>query len=149
MLDRARALKSFAASIDQDTVVLLGMGGSSLGPAVLAAVRDNLGGLSGRRVVVCDTTDPSTVADLPLEDAFVVVSSKSGTTLEPNVLFGYARSRVRRSVPLRGRHRSRHSARPRGRGARYPARVRERARHRRPVLGALALRARPGRFDGL
>ena len=94
MLDQARTLKSFAASIDQDTIVLLGMGGSSLGPAVLAAVRDQLGGFSGRRVVVCDTTDPSTVAGLPLEDAFIIVSSKSGTTLEPNVLFSYARSRV-------------------------------------------------------
>ncbi len=93
MLDQARTLGSFSASIDQDTIVLLGMGGSSLGPAVLGAVRDRLGG-SGRRVVVCDTTDPSTVAALPLEDAFILVSSKSGTTLEPNVLFGYARSRV-------------------------------------------------------
>ena len=93
MLYQARRLKSFADSIDQDTVVLLGMGGSSLGPAVLAAVRDSFG-QPGRRVVVCDTTDPATVAALPLEDAFVVVSSKSGTTLEPNVLFSYARSRV-------------------------------------------------------
>jgi len=93
MLDQARRLKSFADSIDQDTVVLLGMGGSSLGPAVLAAVRDSLG-QPGRRVVVCDTTDPATVAALPLEDAFIVVSSKSGTTLEPNVLFSYAWSRV-------------------------------------------------------
>ncbi len=94
MLDQARTLKSFAASIDQDTIVLLGMGGSSLGPAVLAAIRDRLGGFSGRRVVVCDTSDPSTVAGLPLEDAFIIVSSKSGTTLEPSVLFSYARSRV-------------------------------------------------------
>jgi len=94
MLDEARSLRSFAASIDQDTIVLLGMGGSSLGPAVLAAVNDRLGDRSSRRVVVCDTTDPSTVAGLPLEDAFIIVSSKSGTTLEPNVLFSYARSRV-------------------------------------------------------
>ncbi|MGA2530868.1 MAG: glucose-6-phosphate isomerase [Acidimicrobiales bacterium] len=94
MLNESRRLASFAASIDQDTIVLLGMGGSSLGPAVLAAVRDNLGEFSGRRVVVCDTTDPATVAGLPLEDAFIIVSSKSGTTLEPNVLFSYARSRV-------------------------------------------------------
>ncbi|MGA3352165.1 MAG: glucose-6-phosphate isomerase [Acidimicrobiales bacterium] len=94
MLDESRRLASFAASIDQDTIVLLGMGGSSLGPAVLAAVRDNLGGQTGRSVVVCDTTDPATVAALPLEQAFIIVSSKSGTTLEPNVLFSYARSRV-------------------------------------------------------
>ncbi|MGA3216742.1 MAG: glucose-6-phosphate isomerase [Acidimicrobiales bacterium] len=93
MLDEARRLASFAASIDQEIVVLLGMGGSSLGPAVLAAVGENFG-RSSRRVVVCDTTDPATVAALPLEDAFIIVSSKSGTTLEPNVLFSYARSRV-------------------------------------------------------
>jgi glucose-6-phosphate isomerase len=75
MLDQARTLNSFADSIDQDTIVLLGMGGSSLGPAVLAAIRDQFGDFSGRRVVVCDTTDPSTIAGLPLEDAFIIVSS--------------------------------------------------------------------------
>jgi glucose-6-phosphate isomerase len=91
----ARRLRSFAESIDQDTVVLLGMGGSSLGPAVLGAVRDALGEWSGRRLVVCDTTDPKTVSDLPLDEAFIVVSSKSGTTLEPNVLFDHARSQVK------------------------------------------------------
>jgi transaldolase/glucose-6-phosphate isomerase len=92
---QAKNLKSFADSIDEDTVVLLGMGGSSLGPAVLGAVRDSLSEWEGRRLVVCDTTDPKTVSSLPLEDAFILVSSKSGTTLEPNVLFDYARSRVK------------------------------------------------------
>ena len=94
MLEKSRHLSSFAASIDQDTVVLLGMGGSSLGPEVLAAVRDSHGSVGARRFVVCDTTDPATVASLPLEEAFIIVSSKSGTTLEPTVLFSYARSRV-------------------------------------------------------
>ena len=92
---QSKELAAFARSIDQETVVLLGMGGSSLGPAVLAAVRDASGEFAGRKLVVCDTTDPRTVASLPLEEAFVVVSSKSGTTLEPNVLFAYARSRMR------------------------------------------------------
>jgi hypothetical protein len=91
----SRRLSSFAESVDEDTVVLLGMGGSSLGPAVLATVRDAFGEWAGRRIIVCDTTDPATVAGLPLEGAFVVVSSKSGTTLEPNVLFDYARTRQR------------------------------------------------------
>jgi glucose-6-phosphate isomerase/transaldolase/glucose-6-phosphate isomerase len=91
----SRSLASFATAVDQDTVVLLGMGGSSLGPAVLAAVRDSLGEWEGRRFIVCDSTDPATVAALPLEEAFMVVSSKSGTTLEPNVLFEYARSRMK------------------------------------------------------
>ena len=44
--------------------------------------------------MVCDTTDPTTVAAAPIEDAFVLVSSKSGTTLEPNVLFAHARGRL-------------------------------------------------------
>jgi hypothetical protein len=90
----AAELRKWAAAIEQGTVVLLGMGGSSLGPAVLAACRAAGGGFAGRRVVVCDTTDPTTVSGLPLEDAFMLVSSKSGTTLEPNVLFDYALSRV-------------------------------------------------------
>ena len=73
------------------TVILLGMGGSSLGPAVLEAVRAaGTAGPSGRRLVVCDTTDPTTVGALDFSDAFVLVSSKSGTTLEPNVLFAHA-----------------------------------------------------------
>jgi len=91
---QARDLERWAATIDQEVVVLLGMGGSSLGPLVLAAVRDAFGSPKGRRVVVCDTTDPATVAAAPIEEAFVLVSSKSGTTLEPNVLFAHARSRL-------------------------------------------------------
>ena len=89
----ARELERWAASIDQEVVVLLGMGGSSLGPAVLASIRDAFGAPAGRRIVVCDTTDPATVSAAPIEDAFVLVSSKSGTTLEPNVLFAHAMGR--------------------------------------------------------
>ncbi len=87
----AADLARWAAGIDQSTVVLLGMGGSSLGPAVLQAVRHTAGAAtSGRELVVCDTTHPRTVAEVDLSDAFVLVSSKSGTTLEPNVLFDHA-----------------------------------------------------------
>jgi glucose-6-phosphate isomerase/transaldolase/glucose-6-phosphate isomerase len=90
----AAALTKWAETIDQDTVVILGMGGSSLGPLVLGAFATAFGKPRGRRLVVCDSTDPATVADAPIEDAFVIVSSKSGTTLEPNVLFAHARQRV-------------------------------------------------------
>jgi hypothetical protein len=86
MASEAGELSGWASSIDQSTIVLLGMGGSSLGPAVLEAVR----GPGGRRLVVCDTTHPVTVGEIDFEDAFVVVSSKSGTTLEPNVLLAHA-----------------------------------------------------------
>ncbi|HEY5024469.1 MAG TPA: hypothetical protein VII76_05785, partial [Acidimicrobiales bacterium] len=38
MAEEAEDLKAWAAGIEQSTVVLLGMGGSSLGPAVLESV---------------------------------------------------------------------------------------------------------------
>ena len=91
----ANDLRRWADTIDQEVVILLGMGGSSLGTAVLSAFAESFGGLNGRRFVVCDTTEPSTVVAAPFEDAFILVSSKSGTTLEPNVLFAYAMTRQR------------------------------------------------------
>ncbi|MHB8681083.1 MAG: glucose-6-phosphate isomerase [Acidimicrobiales bacterium] len=95
MADEAAELAAWAKGIEQPTVVLLGMGGSSLGPAVLAAVA-GVGGSPGpeRRLVVCDTTHPATVGSVDFSDAFVLVSSKSGTTLEPNVLFEHAWSQL-------------------------------------------------------
>jgi hypothetical protein len=94
MASEAKDLASWAAGVGQSTVILLGMGGSSLGPAVLEAVRSAGPPGLDRRLVVCDTTDPSTVGGLDFTDAFVLVSSKSGTTLEPNVLFEHAWSRL-------------------------------------------------------
>ena len=94
MVDESKELASWAATIEQSTVILLGMGGSSLGPAVLGAVRATGPAGSNRRLVVCDTTDPTTVGGLDFSDAFVLVSSKSGTTLEPNVLFEHAWSQL-------------------------------------------------------
>ena len=92
MAAEAAELTKWADGIEQSTVVLLGMGGSSLGPAVLEAVRPLAAGTgaTGRRLVVCDTTHPATVGSLDFSDAFVLVSSKSGTTLEPNVLLAHA-----------------------------------------------------------
>ena len=90
MADESGALAEWAAGVEQSTVVLLGMGGSSLGPAVLGAVRPESPGDAPRRLVVCDTTHPATVSSIDFSDAFVLVSSKSGTTLEPNVLFAHA-----------------------------------------------------------
>ena len=92
-------ITSWAAGIAQSTVILLGMGGSSLGPAVLESVLTRTGspggpGTARRRLVVCDTTHPATVGSLDFSDAFVLVSSKSGTTLEPNVLLDHAWSRL-------------------------------------------------------
>ncbi len=68
--------------------VLLGMGGSSLGPEVLARI---LGSAPGSpKLHVLDTTDPGQIGTVlaaidPGETLFIV-SSKSGSTLEPELL---------------------------------------------------------------
>src|ERR1700736_2690950 len=84
MIEEAADLQSWAGSIDAERVVLFGMGGSSLGPEVLRAAQQN------DRLIVCDTTDPATVAAVPLDGSFFLISSKSGSTLEPNVLLAHA-----------------------------------------------------------
>jgi transaldolase/glucose-6-phosphate isomerase len=73
-------------------VVLLGMGGSSLGPEVLAETfGPELGGRP--RFHMLDSTDPAqikTLADsIALPTSLFIVSSKSGSTLEPNIYCGY------------------------------------------------------------
>jgi hypothetical protein len=93
MHSEAKALTRWADEVPQARVILLGMGGSSLGPEVLRATRDALGG-EGREIVVLDTTDPATVGAVDLDDAFFLVSSKSGTTLEVEVLLAHVWSRV-------------------------------------------------------
>jgi transaldolase/glucose-6-phosphate isomerase len=90
----AAALAEFAAGVRADglrDVLLLGMGGSSLGPEVLGTC---LGAANGfPRLHVLDSTDPGQVRRFthsidPARTLFIV-SSKSGTTLEPNVMMEY------------------------------------------------------------
>ena len=81
-------VSAWASSLSYERVVLLGMGGSSLGPEVLRAA------LQSDRLVVCDTTDPKTVDAVPTDGSFFLLSSKSGGTLEPRALFSHFWSRV-------------------------------------------------------
>jgi transaldolase / glucose-6-phosphate isomerase len=72
-------------------VVLIGMGGSSLGPDVIA---QSFGRQAARpRFQMIDSTDPDQIASLEasldLARTLFIVSSKSGTTLEPNILKDY------------------------------------------------------------
>ncbi len=76
--------------------VLLGMGGSSLGPEVLA---ETFGQRSGwPRLRILDSTVPAQImaleASLDLGKTLFIVSSKSGSTTEPNVLRDYFYKRV-------------------------------------------------------
>ena len=77
-------------------VLLLGMGGSSLGPEVLARTFGTQAGWPQFHVV--DTTDPTQIRDieasLDLARTLVIVSSKSGSTLEPNALKAYFQAKL-------------------------------------------------------
>jgi glucose-6-phosphate isomerase len=97
MADSLGRLQSFADAVRRDgftDIVLLGMGGSSLAPEVLRAI---LGGEPSRpRLHVLDSTDPAAVraaATDPLQTLYLI-SSKSGTTIEPNVLAAHFTARL-------------------------------------------------------
>jgi glucose-6-phosphate isomerase len=87
-------------SADFQTVLPLGMGGSSLCPEVLAKTFGPQPGFPSLRIV--DSTDPAQVKaacdEVNLGDTLVVVASKSGSTLEPNILKQFFFDQVRRAV---------------------------------------------------
>jgi transaldolase/glucose-6-phosphate isomerase len=86
------ALKALGAQAAQyRSAVLLGMGGSSLGPEVLAEI---VGPRSGSPMIhVLDTTDPKQIAAVAAaidpEHTLFIVASKSGSTMEPELLRAY------------------------------------------------------------
>jgi glucose-6-phosphate isomerase len=77
--DHVPAIAGFADTVAGAPVALLGMGGSSLAPEVIANV-------SGRPLTVLDSTDPSEILAreraLDLDRARFIVASKSGETIE-------------------------------------------------------------------
>ena len=85
-----------ARAAERRHAVLLGMGGSSLGPEVLARV---FGPDTGHpELHVLDSTDPAQIARVEAAidpaDTLFIVSSKSGSTLEPDILHRYFYARV-------------------------------------------------------
>ena len=80
--------------------VVLGMGGSSLGPEVLAETFARKPGFPKLRVL--DSTDPAQVrameAAIDIAKTVFIVSSKSGGTTEPNVMKDYFFARVSKAV---------------------------------------------------
>ena len=81
-------------------VVLLGMGGSSLGPEV---IRQTFGAAPGYpELIVLDSTLPARVGEVtqaidPARTLFLV-SSKSGSTVEPNTLYAHFRAFVEKEA---------------------------------------------------
>ena len=80
--------------------VVLGMGGSSLGPEVLAQTFPKKPGFP--RLHVLDSTDPAQVRAMEqavdLTRTLFIVSSKSGGTTEPNAMKDYFFDRVSRTI---------------------------------------------------
>jgi glucose-6-phosphate isomerase len=91
MRERIHELLAFAASVEVDDVVLLGMGGSSLAPEVM---RRQFG---ADRFRVLDTTHPTAIRRLEesieVERTLFIAASKSGTTLETRSQVDYFRKR--------------------------------------------------------
>jgi transaldolase/glucose-6-phosphate isomerase len=99
-LDRLTAFAAGVKHAGYADVVLLGMGGSSLGPEVLAETFGRQPGWP--RFHMLDSTDPAQVHKLEsmidLAKSLFIVSSKSGGTLEPNIFLDYFFDRVRAAV---------------------------------------------------
>jgi transaldolase/glucose-6-phosphate isomerase len=83
-----------------EQVLVLGMGGSSLAPEVQRAAVPGRPGAP--RVTVLDSIHPDAIARceaaLDLRRTAVVVASKSGSTLEPNILFAHFWAALERAL---------------------------------------------------
>ncbi|HUN80767.1 MAG TPA: bifunctional transaldolase/phosoglucose isomerase [Phycisphaerae bacterium] len=96
-IPQLEAIAADIKSAGMSQVLLLGMGGSSLCPEVVAKTFGQAAGYP--RLLVLDSTDPAQIASFdrsvnPSKTAYIV-SSKSGSTLEPNILQRYFFDRAR------------------------------------------------------
>ena len=95
---RLPRLRDFAGGVRADgfsDIVLLGMGGSSLAPEVLRQVIGVAPGFPRFRVL--DSVDPDAVREAlePAATSLFILASKSGSTIEPNVMTAEAQRRIR------------------------------------------------------
>ncbi len=102
-LASAAELEDFASDVKQAgfrDVLLLGMGGSSLGPEVFAKTFGAKSGFPNLHVL--DSTDPAQIrhfeSQIDLARTLFIVSSKSGSTLEPNIFKQYFFERAKTAV---------------------------------------------------
>jgi len=99
-ISRLTRVSEAARSAGFTHALLLGMGGSSLGPEV---IKQTFGRLEGYpELHVLDSTDPAQIRAveqrIDLEKTLFIVSSKSGSTLEPNIFKEYFFDRVKQIV---------------------------------------------------
>ena len=102
-LANAAKLKALADEVKSggfSDILLLGMGGSSLCPEVLALTFPQTPGFP--RLHILDSTDPAQIRSIEkqvdLAKTLFIVSSKSGSTLEPNIYKQYFFERVQQTV---------------------------------------------------
>jgi transaldolase / glucose-6-phosphate isomerase len=107
--DRIAALEGFGDAIVDEgytTVVVAGMGGSSLAPDVLHRTFGSQDGYPDLRIL--DSTDPAfvgaTLDDLDPLKTLVLIASKSGTTTEPNAFLADAWDRAGLALDRVGHH---------------------------------------------
>lgn len=102
-LDNLAPLRNLQAEMKKDGfrhILLLGMGGSSLCPEVW---RETFGIMPGSpELLILDSTDPAQIGRLleviDVKDTLFIVSSKSGSTLEPNIFKAYFFDRANRAL---------------------------------------------------
>src|SRR6202790_1253431 len=102
-LANAAKMKAFAEQVKSagfSDILLLGMGGSSLCPEVFALTFGQVPGFP--RLHILDSTDPAQIRSvekkIDLAKTLFIVSSKSGSTLEPNIYKQYFFERVQQTV---------------------------------------------------
>ena len=99
-LQRLTDVTDAARSAGFAHILLLGMGGLSLGPEVMKMTFGKIDGFPELHVL--DSTDPAQVRafenSVDLKNTLVIVSSKSGSTLEPNIFKQYFFDRVQQLV---------------------------------------------------
>ena len=92
------AFKEYAKTVKQKNIIVIGIGGSTLGTYAIYKFLKHSKTLT-KRLYFLETTDPidikSKLDEIDLEDTLFVVISKSGTTVETVSIFKYIHSLVK------------------------------------------------------
>ncbi|MEO0771010.1 MAG: bifunctional transaldolase/phosoglucose isomerase, partial [Cyanobacteria bacterium J06649_4] len=106
-LTRLKKLAVDVQAMNVDTVVLLGMGGSSLCPEVMKRTFGHID--SFPNLLVLDSTDPAQIRaiaqQIDITRTLFIVSSKSGNTLEPNIFKQYFFEQLQQAIGARAKER--------------------------------------------